>query len=111
VPGPGFTTEFESVAPGASFGRVLRGQVEFTYGRPFYLISVLGASSNDFGALSAFNSARFGVSAPTGATLTADAGNYAAAVPEPTSAALLLAGCGVFASIRRLRRPVQASAR
>lgn len=110
VLGPGLTTESEAVAPGASFGRVLSGQIEFTYGRPFYLISVLGASSNDFGSLSAFNSARFGVSAPTGATLMADAGNYASAVPEPTSAALLLAACGLFASIRRSRRPAQSSA-
>lgn len=94
VPAPGFGTDVEAVAPGAAFGRVLAGQITFTYGRPFYLISVLGASANDFGSLSAFNSAHFGITAPTGAAIVSDAGvSYAAAVPEPSTAFMALVAC------------------
>ena len=94
VPAPGFGTGAEALLPGAAFGRVLAGQVTFTYGRPFYLISVLGASANDFGSLSAFNSAHFGITAPTGAAIVSDAGvSYAAAGPEPATAFMALAAC------------------
>lgn len=101
---PGFTTDVEALAPGAAFGRVLAGQVTFTYGRPFYLISVLGASANDFGSLSAFNSAHFGITAPTGAAIVSDAGvNYAAAVPEPSTALMALVACLGLAGWRSRR--------
>ncbi len=94
VPAPGFGTDAEPLAPGAAFGRVLGGQITFTYGRPFYLISVLGASANDFGSLSAFNSAHFGITGPSGAVIVSDAGvSYAAAVPEPATALMALVAC------------------
>lgn len=104
VPAPGFTTDVEALTPGAAFGRVLAGQVTFTYGRPFYLVSVLGASANDFGSLSAFNSAHFGITAPTGAAIVSDAGvNYAAAVPEPSTALMALVACLGLAGWRSRR--------
>ncbi len=106
VPAPGFGTGAEALLPGAAFGRVLAGQVTFTYGRPFYLISVLGASANDFGSLSAFNSAHFGITVPTGAAIVSDAGvSYAAAVPEPATALMALAACLGLAGWRS-RKPV-----
>lgn len=102
VVAPGYTTDVESVAPGSVFGRVLTGEVTFTYGRSFYLISVLGAFANDFGALDAFNSAHFGITAPVGASIVSDAGvRYAAAVPEPSTAVLVLVGALALAGIRR----------
>ncbi len=104
VPAPGFGSDVDVVAPGGAFGGVLSGQITFTYGRPFYLISLLGASANDFGSLSAFNSAHFGITAPTGALLTSDAGvRYAAAVPEPATIVMTLAGCLVVGACRRRR--------
>lgn len=104
VPAPGFGSDVEVVAPGGPFGGVLSGNITFTYGRPFYLISLLGASANDFGSLSAFNSAHFGISAPAGALLTSDAGvSYAAAVPEPATLAMTLAG-GLMLVTWRQRR-------
>lgn len=104
VPAPGLGTDVESLAPGAAFGRVLGGEITFTYGRPFYLISVLGASANDFGSLSAFNSAHFGITAPMGAAIASDAGvSYAAAVPEPSTALMALVGC-LGLAVRRSRK-------
>lgn len=105
VPAAGHGSDAEVVAPGGAFGGVLSGEITFTYGRPFYLISLLGASANDFGSLSAFNSAHFGITAPAGATLTSAAGvSYAAAVPEPATLALTLAGGWVLASWARRQR-------
>lgn len=107
VPAPGHGGDVAVVAPGASFGGTLKGQVSFTYGRPFYLISLLTASANDLGSLSAFNSAHFGITAPAGAVLVSTAGvSYAAAVPEPSTAALALVACllGLGLGLGRRRR-------
>ena len=83
----------------------LVGSIPFTYGQPFYLASLFGGDvdcvgcSEDF-----FNSADFGISAPAGATLVTQSQTvYAAAVPEPTTLALLAAAAiGVFLPRRRV---------
>ena len=89
----------------------LVGTIPFTYGQLFYLASGFwgdvcaisqpwcsGGGSEDF-----FNSANFGITVPTGATLIASSGiTYAAAVPEPATWLLLFAGIiSVLAASRR----------
>jgi hypothetical protein len=76
--------------------------VPFVYGQSFYLASALDAS----GTADFLNSVAFGISAPSGATLTAASGfSYAPAVPEPGAAILLLAGI-VAVFFWRRRNPV-----
>lgn len=90
---PGFQETGESVAPGSAFGGLLTGTFEFTYGESFHLVGMLSGFANDFGVLNALNSARFGLTAPGNATISTESGFvYAAAVPEPATASLLLAG-------------------
>lgn len=101
---PGLTDDGESLPQGSAFGRTLTGTIEFTYGEPFYVVSVLGGYANDFGVLDAFNSAEFGITAPAGAALTAASGfTYAAAVPEPSTYALLAAGFAIVGCCVRRR--------
>ena len=91
----------------------LVGSIPFTYGQSFYLASVFGGDvgcagcSEDF-----FNSADFGISVPAGATLVTQSQTvYAAAVPEPTTLALLAAAAiGVLLSRRRVARALHPAA-
>ncbi len=75
----------------------LKADIAFTYDKPFYLASYLGAEviGGQAGVADFFHSAYLGISAPEGASLFADSGvSYAAAsaVPEPASGWLVLAG-------------------
>jgi len=89
----------------------LAGSFSFTYGQTYYLASVFGGDVGVTGGSEHFfNSANFGITVPNGATLTGISGTqYAAAVPEPTTWMLLLAGlAGIVAASRRRTRSVYA---
>ena len=97
--------------------RTLVGSIPFTYGQPLYLASVFGGdvcgdpfcagNSENF-----FNSADFGITVPAGASLITQSQTvYAAAVPEPTTLALLAAAAiGVLLTRRRAARALHAAA-
>jgi hypothetical protein len=75
----------------------LRAIIEFTYDKPFYLASYLGAEvvGGQTGVADFFHSAHFGISAPTDATLTTDSGTVyqsASSVPEPQSVLMFAMG-------------------
>jgi hypothetical protein len=77
--------------------QVLGADIPFTYDQPFYVASYLGAEvvGGAAGVADFFHSAHFGISAPTGATLTAESGTLYPAVvsvPEPAAVWLLLLG-------------------
>lgn len=102
---PGYTDPGESLPQGSQFGRMLTGNLSFNYGEPFYLVSILGGFANDYGVLNAFNSAHFGISAPTDAVISTLSGNtYAAAVPEPNAGTMVAAGLVVLGAAIRYRR-------
>jgi hypothetical protein len=97
-----FTEDGELLAPGSAFGGTLVGEVDFVYGEPFVLVSVLAGFANDTGSLSSFNSAVFGISAPDTATLlTGSQFTYAAAVPEPAAAPMIALGLALLWMARR----------
>ncbi len=101
---PGHTDPGLSVAPGSQFGGVFTTEVPFTYGETFSIASVLFGFANDTGSLSAMNSAHFGISVLDNAAATVTTGSgmvYAAAVPEPQTQAMLLAGLAVLACAMR----------
>lgn len=77
------------------FDLTLGASVPFTYGQPFYVLSVLGGGVGVFGgSMDFYNSATFGISAPAGASLSTMSGAVYAPVPEP--AAWLLIALGVL---------------
>jgi hypothetical protein len=91
----GHTDPGLSLPPGSDFGGLFTREVQFTYGESFAMASVLYGFANDTGSLSAMNSAHFGISViDNGNALIASRSNaaYAAAVPEPASLSLILAG-------------------
>lgn len=68
--------------------------VPFTDGQPLYVLSAFSGGVGRAGGIESFlNSANFGVTVPAGGTLASLSGTtYAAAVPEPSSALLFIAG-------------------
>ncbi|CAH0352515.1 hypothetical protein [Aquabacterium sp. CECT 9606] len=75
----------------------LSASIEFTYDKPFYLASYLGAEvvGGQTGVADFFHSAHFGISAPIDATLTTDSGTRyqaASSVPEPQSVVMFAMG-------------------
>ncbi|MBI5333946.1 MAG: hypothetical protein HZB72_05060 [Burkholderiales bacterium] len=96
---PGQTDDGLSLPGGSEFGGVLTAEIPFVYGQAFAIASALFGFANDFGSLSAMNSAHFGISVldnEAASITTASGAAYAAAVPEPQVAALLLAGLAVL---------------
>lgn len=108
---PGDSDPGESVAPGSTFGRNLLGSVDFTYGAPFYLVSILAGYANDYGILNSFNSANFGITGPLASSISTESGfEYATAVPEPNPWLLFSFGLTVVLCWRRLRSQTQTGA-
>jgi len=105
---PGHTDPGLSLPGGSPFGGLFTTEIAFNYGEAFSIASVLFGAANDFGSLSAMNSAHFGISVldNLGASITTSSGTaYAAAVPEPQTPAMLLAGVAVVvACVRRRNR-------
>jgi hypothetical protein len=104
---PGYTDPGLSLPGGSPFGGVFTAQIQFKYGEAFSLASVLFGSANDFGSLSAMNSAHFGISVldNAGASIAATSGTaYAAAVPEPLTSTLMLSGLAALALAARKSR-------
>lgn len=100
-----FTESGELLAPGSAFGGTLVGEVDFVYGEPFVLLSVMAGFANDFGSLSSFNSALFGITAPQSRALITGSGyQYAAAVPEPATWLLMTLALPLLAWGVRQRR-------
>lgn len=105
---PQYDAEGDRVAPGSAFGDTVSATLQFTYGQPFILVSMLAGFANDFGSLTAMNSAVFGLTVegnPGATVLTASGALYPAAVPEPETYALFLVGLGLLGvAARRARR-------
>lgn len=75
----------------------LQANIEFTYDKPFYLASYLGAEvvGGQTGMADFFHSAHLGITAPVGAVLTTASGHVyptASAVPEPQAVLLFPVG-------------------
>jgi hypothetical protein len=93
----------------ASFGNgttVLTATLPFTYGQTVYVASYFGVETWAAGEADFYGSAHFGISAPQGTVLeSASSTTYlsAAAVPEPSRSALLLAGVAVLLAWKRRR--------
>lgn len=82
---------------------VLTGSFDFTYDSDFYLTSILMVGASDSGEADFSQSADFGITLAGGGQISAVSGTaYAAAVPEPETWAMLLAGTGLI--LLRLRR-------
>lgn len=82
---------------------VLSGNIHFTYGSDYYLTSILMVGASDSGEASFAQSADFGITLTSGGEISTASGTaYAAAVPEPETWAMLLAGAGLITL--RLRR-------
>jgi hypothetical protein len=89
---------------------VMNVGVPFTYGQRFYTLTILGGGVSVFGgSIDFFDSANFGITVPAGATLSTNSGTaYAAAVPEPATWLLMLAGALTLCLRRRgSRRPAR----
>ncbi len=84
----------------------LTASVPFTNGQTIYVASLFAGGVGVFGGNeSFFNSADFGISAPADTTLEALSGSvYAAAIPEPSTALLLVVGTVLGALRGRFKR-------
>lgn len=79
--------------------RYLQAEIQFTYDKPFYLASYLGAEvvGGQAGVADFFHSAHLSISAPAGASMTTGSGALypsASAVPEPQAMLMFVAGVG-----------------
>lgn len=91
-----------------SGSNIYTADIPFTYGMPFYVASYLGAEVLGDGTADFYGSSRFGATAPNGAAVTGASGTayaLAAAVPEPSAYAMILAGLGLvgWMTLRRRR--------
>lgn len=101
---------FESIVG----SHIFTAEIPFTYGTAFYIASYLGAEVLGQGTADFFGSARFGATAPGGASVTGASGTtyaLAAAVPEPASYAAMIAGLLTLAFAMRSRRNVRTEMR
>ena len=81
-------------------------EFDFEYGKTYAIVANFGVSASDGGIADFSHTASFAMSAAEGTTLVSSAGiNYgiAAAVPEPETYAMLLAGLGMLSLIARRR--------
>ncbi len=106
------TVMFDFADSGSSAGpvhSVLTGSFDYEYGSTFYLTSVFGAVASGIGSADFGNTATFGISA-VGDIATGSGATYlTAAVPEPETWAMLLAGIGLIGlQAKRRRSPVKA---
>lgn len=88
--------------PSGAVNQQFNVNLSFVYGQTFYLASVLDIGGyGDF-----YNSASFGIAAPVGATINSLSGTIypVAAVPEPETYAMLLAGLGLVGWAARRRK-------
>lgn len=88
--------------------RFFQADIAFTYDKPFYIASYLGAEvvGGSTGVADFFHSAHLGISAPEGASLMAASGaNYptVSAVPEPGAITMALTGALLLGAVRRRR--------
>lgn len=103
---PGHTDPGLSLAPGSDFGGLFTQEINFVYGESFAIASALYGFANDTGALSAMNSVHFGFSVLNNSNALVNTSShvaYAAAVPEPATAPLALAGLAALLGLKRLR--------
>lgn len=104
---PDYPADFGAISlPSGFVDQQFNVSISFNYGQAFYLASVLDIGGyGDF-----YNSADFGITAPEGASLTSLSGTLysPAAVPEPETYTMMLAGLGLMGFMARRRKLLEA---